>query len=72
MITNSKCSHGGSRLPGGAGSYQLQSLRGDHFRLGVAPAIPPYTMILLAEEALEAERFDEAARLIEAVYSLYD
>jgi hypothetical protein len=45
--------------------------RGDRQRRAV-PAIPPYTMILLAEEALEAERVEQAECLIEAVYALYD
>jgi hypothetical protein len=49
----------------------LSKLWGERSRW-VASAIPPYTMVLLAEEALEAKRVEQAECLIEAVYALYD
>jgi hypothetical protein len=55
----------------GLGSYCSPLPLGDRYRWR-APAIPPYTMILLAQEALDAERVEQAEYLIEAVYALYD
>jgi len=61
-----------SNLSGGdIGSYRSLSPRGERYGW-VAPAIPPYTMVLLAEEALEAQRVEQAECLIEAVFALYD
>ncbi len=60
------------RLPGdSAGPFRLPLLQGGRCHSPV-PAIPPYIMILLAEEALEAQRFDQAEYLIDAVYAFYD
>ncbi len=72
MNTYNMDAEGRGSLPGGSvGSLHLLPLRGDRFQ-SVASGIPPYTMILLAEEALEAQRVEQAECLIEAVYALYD
>ncbi len=61
-----------SRLPrGGVGSYRALLPRGDRYPWATS-AVPPYTMVLLAEEALGANRVEQAECLIEAVYALYD
>ena len=62
----------GCDLPGGdINSFRLPPLQDGRCH-SVVPPIPPYTMILLAQEALEAQRVEQAEYLIEAVYALFD
>jgi hypothetical protein len=72
MVRHFEESEGRSGLMrGDVRSYRSLLHRGHQYQWEV-PAIPPYTMILLAEEALEADRVEQAECLIEAVYALYE
>src|SRR3569833_677592 len=67
-----KSAESNSSLPGGGiGPFRLPPQQKGN-RQTKEPTNPPNTKNQLAEEALQAQRFDQAECLIEAVYALYD